>query len=136
MNATTQAQELANKLITAGAALSNGDTNTIKTIDTLRDVINDEQQYLPEAPTEPGYYIPRDGTTFILSLDGDGDWIAKELDLSTDSRFDEVRKDGDLYHPWSFIVRLLPETALPLIPLTSVTDLKFTYKLKEENDND
>lgn len=136
MNATTQAQELANKLITAGVALSNGDTNTIKTIDTLRDIINDEQ-YLPEAPTEPGYYIPRDGTTFILCLDGDGDWSAKELDLNKYGRFTEVRdEDGTCYHPWSFIVRLLPASAFPLIRIASVTDLKFTYKPKEENDND
>ena len=137
MNATTQAQELANKLITAGVALSNGDTSTIKTIDTLRDILNGEQQYLPEAPTEPGYYIPRDETTFILCLDCDGDWSAKELDLNKYGRFTEVRdEDGTCYHPWSFIVRLLPASAFPLIRIASVTDLKFTYKLKEENDND
>lgn len=136
MNDTPQAQELAYKLIMTGIKFYTENASMSETLDTLRDILNGEQQYLPEAPTEPGYYIPRDGTTFILSLDGDGDWIAKELDLSTDSIFDDVRKDGDLYHPWSFIVRLLPETALPLIPLTSVTDLKFTYKLKEENDND
>ena len=137
MNDTPQAQELAYKLIMTGIKFYTENASMSETLDTLRDILNGEQQYLPEAPTEPGYYIPRDRTTFILCLDGDGDWSAKELDLNKYGRFTEVRdEDGTCYHPWSFIVRLLPASAFPLIRIASVTDLKFTYKLKEENDND
>lgn len=124
---------LATDLIDAGLQLVKGETTTSETLDRLREILNDETTTRPPEPQENGWYIPRNGAVqFLRNTDGKWDGYTFTPDATYNGVVYQINEQ--YFFDWPTLVSHLSPTALPLIPLDNVQDLKLTYTERKNNE--
>lgn len=128
-------QDLVTKLLNLTTSLTGGTISTADAIDSLKDIISHAN--LPEEPNVYGYYLARDGSNLIFTLDSDGDWSGFKIASNGDNYPLRIRntKDKTQYFCWSDLVDMTPDSAFPLVPIVDVENLKLDFTIKGEDDD-
>lgn len=109
------------------AELRSGSDCIMKALDRLREITADSLR----EPTVKDHYIPRDGTPILVQHRGTskGGWHYWHAPFEY-AKDEFSRPDCLTYpYPWEAVLETLPESAFPLIPMSRIETLGFTYTL-------
>lgn len=89
------------------------------------DDVEPEKTPLPPEPQSHGFFIPRDGSPYLILHDTDGEWsyvknkpgVMSKISCWGDLHYDNSKFSG--YLNWEQLVEDLQDSAFPLIPLSA-----------------